>query len=37
MGGSGLAQTHVAQYFHDSVLSGHLGARKTFQKIAANF
>jgi hypothetical protein len=25
------------KYFHDSVLSGHLGARKTFQKIATNF
>jgi hypothetical protein len=24
-------------YFHDAVLSGHLGARKTFLKIATNF
>ena len=27
----------LLKYFHDSVLSGHLGARKTFQKIATNF
>jgi len=27
----------LLSYFHDSVLAGHLGARKTFQKIAANF
>jgi hypothetical protein len=25
------------KYFHDSMLSGHLGARKTFQKIATDF
>ena len=27
----------LLSYFHDSVLAGNLGARKTFQKIAANF
>jgi len=27
----------VLKYFHDSVGSGHLGARKTFQKVAAHF
>jgi len=27
----------LLSYFHDSVLAGHLGARKTFQKIAVNF
>jgi hypothetical protein len=27
----------LLKYFHDAVLSGHLGARKTFQKIAENF
>jgi hypothetical protein len=26
----------LLNYFHDSVLAGHLGARKTFQKIAVN-
>jgi len=34
---SGLVETDVTKHFHDSVLSGHLGARKTFQKIATNF
>jgi hypothetical protein len=27
----------LCKYFHDAVLSGHLGARKTHQKIATNF
>ena len=27
----------VLKYFHDSVGSGHLGARKTFQKVAPHF
>ena len=27
----------LVNYFHDSVLSDHLGARKTFQKVAMNF
>jgi hypothetical protein len=27
----------LLKYFHVLVLAGHLGARKTFQKIAANF
>jgi transposase InsO family protein len=27
----------LLQYYHDSALAGHLGARKTFQKIATNF
>jgi hypothetical protein len=27
----------LLKYFHDSVLSGHLGAHKTFRKIAAKF
>jgi hypothetical protein len=27
----------LVKYFHVSVLAGHLGARKTFQKIVANF
>ena len=27
----------LLKYFQDSVLLGHLGARKTFQKIATNF
>jgi transposase InsO family protein len=27
----------LLQYYHDSSLAGHLGARKTFQKIATNF
>jgi len=29
--------TMLLKYFHDSVLSGHLGAPKTLQKIAGNF
>jgi hypothetical protein len=27
----------LLKYFHNSILSGHLGAIKTFQKIAVNF
>jgi hypothetical protein len=27
----------VLQYFHDGILAGHLGARKTLGKIVANF
>jgi hypothetical protein len=27
----------LLQYFHDGILAGHLGARKTFGKIVANF
>jgi len=32
-----LMRPMVLKYFRDSVCSGHLGARKTFQKIAAHF
>jgi hypothetical protein len=32
-----LFETDVTKYFHDSVLSGYLGARKTFLKISKNF
>ena len=27
----------LLHYFHDSVLAGHLGAFKTYRKIASNF
>jgi hypothetical protein len=27
----------LLQYFHESALAGHFGARKTFLKFAANF
>jgi hypothetical protein len=27
----------VLKYFHDSIFAGHLGARKTFQKVASQF
>jgi hypothetical protein len=33
----GLDEQMLFKYFHDAVLSGHLGARKTLQRIATNF
>jgi hypothetical protein len=33
----GSLRNMMLKYFHDGVLSGHLGAKKTFHKIATNF